>query len=359
MLKQRDGWWHVHIPVRGKKPIRQATGFRVEGKTPPPEAKELHDKLASESWRESRLGERPRKRWEQAVSSYLTHARKRSLGLDKARLRWLDTYLAGEPLEIVAGVGDDGFSVKWDAVLKARRETYLEENGRPIADSTLNRYRALVVKILNDSGMRNHRLRKYEEPKPRKDFLTKELAMETLAKAPDWAKDPMLFDWAEGPRTENLLGLEWSWIDLQRKIWRPNPEDFKNGECPELPLSDFAIQIIRRQLGKHQRYVFVRDGDRIHYGEWRYMWDQIRPIVNGKRITFHAAGRKTWASWMRQAGVSCEDIQDAGGWKTLSIVKETYAHIQPSHLLQHVNKLGETLHEIDTQQRIQESTKAA
>lgn len=359
MLKQRNGWWHVHIPVRGKKPIRQATGIRAEGKTPPKEAQEFHDKLASESWRTSRLGEKPRKRWEGAVLQYLQHARKRSLGLDKARLRWLDQHLAGEFLDVIAGVGDDGYSAKWDEVIEARRRTYLEERRRSIKDSTLNRYRALVVKILNDSGVRNHRLRHYDEPKPRKDFLTKEAATDTVAKAPDWAKDPLLFDWATGHRLGNLLGLEWHQLDLQRRVYKPYGENFKNGEEPELPLSDFAISIIRRQLGKHQRFVFVKDGEKIKYGAWRYMWDKIRPTVNGKPITFHSAGRKTWASWMRQAGTSCEDIQDAGGWKTLSVVKGTYAHVQPTHLLQHVDKLGESLHDLDTQQRIEGSTKAA
>lgn len=345
MLYKRGNWWWVRIPVKGKKPLRRPTGIESEGKTPPEEAQEFHDKLASETWRTSRLGEKPRKKWEGAVINYLRHARKRSLGLDRARLRWLDPHLAGEYLDVIAGVGDEGFSVKWDAVILTRRED------RPVKDSTLNRYRSLVGKILKDEGFPNHKLRKYGEPKSCKDFLTKELAMETLAKAPDWAKDPMLFDWAQGPRLDNLIGLQWPWLDLQRKIWRPNPEEFKNGECPELPLSDFAIKIIRRQLGKHQKYVFVRDGEKIGYGEWRWMWDQIRPEVNGKLITFHAAGRKTWASWMRQAGTSCEDIQDAGGWKSLSVVKETYAHIGASHLVAHMNKLSETLHDLDTQQR--------
>lgn len=340
MLYRRGNIWHVNIPVRGKKPIRRTAGTEDRQ-----EAQELHDKIANEVWRTGRLGEKPRKRWEGAVTSYLQHARKRSLGLDKQRLCWLDQHLAGEFLEVIAGLGDDGFSAKWDAVLLAKR------GEGPIKDSTLNRYRSLVAKILKDAGIPNHKLRKYEEPKPRKDFLTKEIAMETLAKAPDWAKDPMLFDWAEGLRLDNLLGLQWSWLDLQRRVWRPNPDNFKNGECPELPLSEYAIKIIRRQLGKHQVYVFVRDGKKIRYGEWYWMWGRIRPEVNGRPITFHSAGRKTWASWMRQAGASCEDIQDAGGWKDLTVVKNTYAHMQPSHLLAHMDKLAETLHEIDTQQR--------
>lgn len=339
MLIKRGNVWHVSIPRGGQKPIRCSARTSDKGK-----AQEFHDKLANDSWRTRQLGEKPKKRWEEAVVSYLEHVRKRSLEDDKEKLRWLDSRLSGCTLEEIAGVGDNGFSKKWDAVLS-------EKKAEVVSDATLNRYTALVRKILRDHGILP-KLRTYQEPKPRRDFLTKEVAFETLQKAPDWARDPMLFDWAEGPRKENLLGLEWSWIDLQRRIWRPNPELFKNGECPELPLSDFAIGIIRRQLGKHQRYVFVRDGERITEDAWRWMWDKIRPVVNGKPITFHSAGRKTWASWLRQHGVSCEDIQDAGGWKTLSVVKDTYAHIQPEHLQKHLEKLSGTLHELDTHQRI-------
>lgn len=338
MLFKRGSIWHVNISRRGQKPIRCSAETTDKEK-----AQEFHDKLASEAWRTRKLGEKPKRRWEEAVVSFLEHARKRSLGDDEDKLRWLDSRLSGYPLEVIAGVGDEGFSKKWDAVLT-------EKKAEGVTDSTLNRYTALVRKILRDNGL-YPKLRTYQEPRPRGDFLVKELALETLRKAPEWAKDPMLFDWAIGSRWGNLLGLEWSWIDLQRRIWKPNPELFKNGECPELPLSDFAISIIRRQFGKHQQYVFVRDGERITYDAWRWMWDKIRPVVNGKPITFHSAGRKTWASWLRQNGVSCEDIQDAGGWKTLSVVKDTYAHIQPEHLQQHLEKLAGTLHELDTHQR--------
>lgn len=351
MLKQRNGIWQLHIPVRGKKPIRETTGIRVEGKTPPPEAQELHDKIANEVWRTGRLGEKPRKRWEDAVITYLEHARKRSLGDDKEMLAWLDPHLRGEFLEEIAGLGEDGLSARWDAVLAEKRKQHLEETGRAISDSRLNRYRSLVAKIIGDNGLSAKKLRKYKEPKPGKLFLTYELAMETLPKAPAWAQDPLLFDWAVGLRKGNLIGLEWAWIDLQRKVLKPNPELFKNGEAPELPLSSFAIAILRRQLGKHQKYVFVRDGEPITDGAWRCMWDKIRPDVNGKSITFHSAGRKTWASWLRQGGVSCEDIKDAGGWKTLAVVVDTYAHITPDNLRPHVEQLSEKLHVLDTLQR--------
>jgi integrase len=350
MLYKRGNVWWVHIARRGKKPIRVSAGTEDRQK-----AQEYHDKLANESWRKEKLGER-RRVWEAAVVDYLIHTRKRSLGDDREMLAWLDPHLRGETLETIAGLGEHGMSKKWDEVLAAKREDFFKQTGRQISDARLNRYRSVVGKILRDNGVSAAMLRKYREPKQPKRFLTYELAMETLPKAPEWARDPLLFDWAVGLRKGNLLGLKWPWVDLQSKVIRPNPEEFKQGTSPEIPLNSKAIEILRRQLGKrrlpgYEEYVFVRDGKPIGDGAWRVMWDKIRPTVLGKPITFHSAGRKTWASWLRQEGAQCEDIREAGGWKTLSIVVDTYAGITPHHLQSNVELLADRLHKLDTEQR--------
>jgi hypothetical protein len=59
------------------------------------EAAELHDKLKSEVWRVQRLGDRPKRIWQDAVVRWLRQqAHKASLRDDKRMLRWLHRFLA-------------------------------------------------------------------------------------------------------------------------------------------------------------------------------------------------------------------------------------------------------------------------
>jgi integrase len=41
--------------------------------------------------------------------------------------------------------------------------------------------------------------------------------------------------------------------------------------------------------------------------------------------------RHTWASWHRQAGTSCDELKDLGGWKTRSMV-DRYAKFATDNL---------------------------
>jgi len=42
--------------------------------------------------------------------------------------------------------------------------------------------------------------------------------------------------------------------------------------------------------------------------------------------------RHTWASWHRQAGTSCDELKDLGGWKTRSMV-DRYAKFATENLV--------------------------
>jgi hypothetical protein len=48
-------------------------------------------------------------------------------------------------------------------------------------------------------------------------------------------------------------------------------------------------------------------------------------------LRFHDL-RHTWASWHRQAGTSCDELKDLGGWKTRSMV-DRYAKFATENLV--------------------------
>jgi len=68
------------------------------------QAQELHDKLKGEVWRLQRLGDRPRRIWQDAAVRWLREqAHKASLEDDKQKLRWLDRYLADRDSRVSIG----------------------------------------------------------------------------------------------------------------------------------------------------------------------------------------------------------------------------------------------------------------
>lgn len=65
----KTGIWYVHISRKGKT-IRRSAGTKNRD-----EAQELHDKLASELWRESVLGERKQHKFDDAVVIFRAYAK--------------------------------------------------------------------------------------------------------------------------------------------------------------------------------------------------------------------------------------------------------------------------------------------
>jgi integrase len=52
--------------------------------------------------------------------------------------------------------------------------------------------------------------------------------------------------------------------------------------------------------------------------------------------------RHTWASIMRQGGVSLDVLQELGGWKQQRMVQR-YAHLTVAHLMSHSNRFDDLL----------------
>jgi hypothetical protein len=82
-LRKRGGiWWVDFVSPSGQR-VRRSSGTADKCL-----AQELHDQLKAESWRISKLGERPRRTWNEAVVRWLKESsHKATLGMDKAHLR--------------------------------------------------------------------------------------------------------------------------------------------------------------------------------------------------------------------------------------------------------------------------------
>src|SRR5262249_27460110 len=152
----------IVIPDTGER-IRRSAETEDRAK-----ALELHDRLRAQAWRQVKLGERPKRVWQDAVVKYLRETEhKATHDEDRAKLRWLDKFLAGKELtninrELI------------DRITEAKRD----ENG--CTNATVNRYLALIRTILR----RCHRdwewidrapaVRLLREPTRRIRFLTRD-----------------------------------------------------------------------------------------------------------------------------------------------------------------------------------------
>ena len=54
------------------------------------------------------------------------------------------------------------------------------------------------------------------------------------------------------------MGLTWNQVDLDRKVCWYHPDEMKAGNVLGVALNDTAVEVLKRQIGKHKKFVFVK-----------------------------------------------------------------------------------------------------
>lgn len=88
-------------------------------------------------------------------------------------------------------------------------------------------------------------------------WLTRDEAERLIACMPESIKPVVIFALATGLRRSNIIDLEWQQVDMQRKVAWVNPENAKAGKAIGVALNDTACRVLRDQIGKSSRWVFV------------------------------------------------------------------------------------------------------
>lgn len=332
-IRKRQGSdiWHVDIRTPGGQRVRQTTGT-----TNRKEAQEYHDKLKHDLWRVAKMGERPAYTWNEAVIRMLKESEHLADHVNRIIImRHFRQFFAGRELasitpdEIVAALP------KWDQRCKHKQ--------KPVARATQNKYLAtmrIMLKLAAEKWGWLDRAPKLEALKlanRRVRWLTKAEAQRLIAAIRgDWMRDVAILGFATGLRRANLLGLEWSQIDLvNRRAWI-HPDQAKARKPIGVPLNDDAVETIRRWIGKHETNVFVRNGKPIPITSWcSAQWDRQCARAGIENFRFHDV-RHTWASWHVQAGTPLNRLMELGGWAKYEHVLR-YAHLAPDHLAEHAN----------------------
>ncbi len=214
-LRRRGSvWWIDFVSPNGLR-VRRSAGTADRAL-----AQELHDRLKAEAWRIAKLGERPRRTWNDAVVRWLKEAsHKATIETDKMHLRWLDRFARGKHL--------DEINRSWvDRILDAR----LAEG---VSNATVNRTLEVLRAILRRCVYqwewldRAPQVRMLKEPTRRVRFLTREEARRLLAALPEHLSVMAAFSLATGLRRSNVTGLQWTQVDLVRRQAWIHPDQAK------------------------------------------------------------------------------------------------------------------------------------
>ena len=318
LYRRKDSpYWWVKIVLADGRQVWKSTRLKVLA-----DAEEYVIRLKAEAYETARTGISAEHNWQEAVVQYIEDSvDKRSLDDDKAHLLKLDPYLRGHRLR------DLNMSILRPFVRDRR-----QKDG--VANSTINRALEIVRRILylarDDCGWitRVPKIRMLKEPKRRVRFLTEEEADQLMLALPVHLVPVVQFALATGCRMTEILRLEWSRVDFDRRVSWLDPGTTKNGDGRGVPLNRDAVLALRSVQRQHKRWCFTYKGKRMEaIGS---AWKRSLKRAGIEKFRFHDL-RHTWASWHVMNGTSLQELMELGGWKSYEMVLR-YAHLAPEHL---------------------------
>lgn len=323
-LRKRGGIWWVDVIAPNGERIRRTAGTANKAL-----AQEFHDRVKSELWRVSHLGEKPRRIWNDAAVRWLKdHAHKATAKEDVTKLRWLDQHLGSKDLEQINR-----------AIVDRLTDAKIAQGcSNATVNRTLELLRAILRKCVNDWEWldRAPSVRMLKEPTRRIRFLTREEAQTLLAALPEHLADMAAFSLATGLRASNVTGLQWSQVDLARRLAWIHPDQAKARRAIPVPLNAEAGALVSKQVGKHQTHVFSYRGRSVVQVSTK-AWYAGLERAGIEDFRWHDL-RHTWASWHVQNGTPLFALQELGGWASTEMVRR-YAHLAADHLAPYADRL--------------------
>ena len=324
LTKRGRTWWIYFTAPNGQR-IQQSAG--TEDKI---QAQEYHDQLKAQLWRVHKLGEKPRRSWKEAVVKWLKESgHKASIESDKIHLRWLDRFLGGLYLD----------QINRD-LIEEMTDAKLEES---VTNATVNRVlevlRAILVRARDDWEWteRVPKVRMLSEPNRRIRWIRADEAQRLLEELPEHLADMAAFTLATGLRRANVTGLQWTQVDMARRVAWVHPDQAKARKAISVPLNADAMAILRKRMGDHPVHVFTFNGRSITQTSTK-AWYKGLEEAGISNFRWHDL-RHTWASWHVQNGTPLAVLQELGGWESPEMVRK-YAHLACEHLAPYADRLS-------------------
>lgn len=303
-LYKRGGIWWISLSVRGRR-VRRSTRTADRQKS-----KREHDELAARLWQERQSG----KTFYHALAAWLKE-QERSRN-EKNAIKQIKRIYRDRPLVDVTP----------------------ESIAEALADKSASTYNRLVntIRAAINVGVSRGWMESAPKFKRRKTrdkrtvFLTLEQWDKLRPLLPEHQKDLADFALATGLRWSNVTNLEWSQVDLTRKLAWIHNDQAKDDTDLSVPLSAAAMQILERRKDIHDTFVFTYRGRVIKSP--KTAWNKAREKAGLPGFKWHYL-RHTWASWHAMNGTPLAVLQELGGWSSLEMVKR-YAHLARSYTAQ-------------------------
>lgn len=204
-IYKRGGIWWMRFTKPDGRELRETTQTADRR-----QAQELHDARKAECWRLAKLGERPRYTWKEAVVRWLEeNADRKHLNSVLSYLRHADATLGALRLDEITG----------------DRVTTMTRGYRAggVKASTANQLLTSVLAVLNAAKRWGWidgapTVKKLPTPEKRLRWLTREEADRLIAELPPHLAAMARFALATGLRDQNVCNLEWTQVDLERRI---------------------------------------------------------------------------------------------------------------------------------------------
>ena len=322
-------WWIDFTDASGQR-VRSSTGT-----TDRKEAEALEAKWKLEAFRFQQWDEQPSRTFEGLMVAYLnaTQKEKRSAERDRRIVSILRGYLAGMCLNTLRATDVRGYTA-W------RRK-------RGIQSSTINRELSMLSAAIN-YAVREWEWeipnpvtgRKPQQPEGRVRWITRGEADALIRAAEDKPKAPHLPDFLRlalhtGCRSGELLGLEWSRVNLNEGLFYLEGLHTKSGKRRSIPLNETARMALINRARFRAKYcpaspwVFCnRKGTRLKSVRKGFVHACERAGITDFRI--HDL-RHTCAAWLVSSNVPLPEVRDLLGHSTVTMT-EKYAHLAPDNI---------------------------
>jgi len=326
-ISKRGNTWWIHFTTPDGERVRQSA--RTTDKNA---AQELHDQLKAEAWRVAQLGERRHYTWDEAALRYLQRYPDRNKA---AHIRRFTAFFRGKRL----------------GELKPEQDIMPALRGLAVPYST-NRHIATLrhlLRLARDEWNWIDRvplIKPLPEPKRRNDFLTPPEALALVNALAERHRDLVRFALATGLRLGNILALEWTQIDLDRRAAWIHADQAKGRRAIAVPLNAQALAILRARAQQPRPF----DQGRIDTRVWK---KALKAAGITRRVRFHDL-RHTWASWHVQQGTPLLALQELGGWQSSEMVRR-YAHLGTHHLAAHAENIATQLRHTPSDCALKES----
>lgn len=227
---------------------------------------------------------------------------------------------------------------------------FVEDGLKP---ATANRYLKLVKYVFNlavkwelldkspATGVQN-----FEENNLIERYLSQEETCR-LIKSVKLCPSPVIPDIIEfliytGARRSEAVHATWAEIDFNNSLWKIALS--KSGKARFVPLSTFAIEILRRRqrlCDQNAPYIFANPTTGLPFVYIFGCWDRIRKKAGLADVRMHDL-RHNFASVLINAGRSLYEVQKILGHADTKTT-ERYAHLSQDRLKEAVNLAGQNI----------------